>query len=119
MLKSCQVMSQSDTNFSAKSNLIKLIVIITIVYTYVICCVILILQTKAVKMKRIRKNQRLKQNEIVFTDVYRDGSLEAQECKVIVDSGDLVSFYYINSLYPEAGAQIKCLPKKCFYRIGG
>lgn len=92
--------------------------IFTIVYTNAIDSVILDLQTKAVKMKRIRKNQNLKQNEIVLTDVYCDGSLETQECTVIADSGDLVSFYYVNSLYPEAGPQIKCLPKKCFYRLG-
>lgn len=66
-------------------------------------------------MKKIKKSVSLKDGQIVFTDMYFDGSLETVQCEVICDSGDLVSFYYTNSLYPEYGKQIKCLPKKCFY----
>lgn len=68
-------------------------------------------------MKKIKKNQNLKTGETIYTDMYFDGSLECVKCEVICDSGDLVSFYYINSIYPEAGKQIKCLPKKCFYNL--
>jgi hypothetical protein len=68
-------------------------------------------------MKRIRKNQNLKQGQVVYTDMYFDGSLETVSCEVICDSGDLVSFYYVNSIYPESGHLLKCLPKKCFYLL--
>lgn len=49
-LYSCQVMSQSDTNLSAKSSILQTSEIFTIVYTNAIDSVILDLQTKAVKM---------------------------------------------------------------------
>lgn len=50
-------MSQSDTNFSAKSSILQTSEIFTIVYTNAIDGVILDLQTKAVKMKMKRTYQ--------------------------------------------------------------
>lgn len=47
-----QSMSQSDTNFSAKSSILQTSEIFTIVYTNAIDDVILDLQTKAVKMNK-------------------------------------------------------------------
>lgn len=66
-------------------------------------------------MKRLRKNQQVKQGQKILTDLYFDGSLTTVECEVICDSGELVSFYYFNQIFPEYGRQIKCLPKKSFY----
>ena len=66
-------------------------------------------------MKRVRKNQDLNQGQVVYFDGYYDGSLETVQAEVICDSGELVSFYYVHPLYPEAGKQIKCLNKKVLF----
>jgi hypothetical protein len=68
-------------------------------------------------MKRIRKNQNLKQGQKVNFDMYADGSLTSVEAEVTCDSGELVSVYYFHPLYPEAGRQLKCLNKKQLYII--
>ncbi len=63
-------------------------------------------------MKRVRKNQNLKQGQQVSFDMYADGSLETVNAEVVCDSGELVTVYYLHPIYPEAGKQLKCLNKK-------
>lgn len=88
-------MSQSDTNFSAKSSILQTSEIFTIVYTNAIDSVILDLQTKAVKMFKKYVHNLNEAKALTKESILNGSFYDLDNCIFLTHSGKYIATVHI------------------------